>query len=216
MMYSPANLNIATAFQMGFAFRLGYEYALHPELGKLSTIKARQITNDAAFEENKHPRDKDGKFSKSKTSGTIKEIYGHEITGLKLTGQKAVNAVLKRRGGHVKAAFYRPEIGDIDVIWGDKKSGLRHIIESRLKNNQSPTEVLNNLNNVIKHGQIVKENEPFRNETTYRLELWNKGKGYRVIITKTVRNAEPRNKIHYVLTDMEIRTGIKWHVAKKN
>ena len=76
--------------------------------------------------------------------------------------------------------------------------------------------MLNNLNNVIKHGQIVKENEPFRNETTYRLELWNKGKGYRVIITKTVRNAEPRNKIHYVLTDMEIRTGIKWHVAKKN
>ncbi len=195
---------VERAYMMGFFYGLRKRQAL------------RAAVNDSAFKEDEHPRDKDGKFSKGKASATIEEIYGHEITGLKLTGQKAVNAVLKRRGGYVKAAFHRPEIGDIDVIWGDKKSGLRHIIESRLKNNQSPTEVLNNLSNVIKHGLIVKEKDPYRNATAYRLELWNKGKGYRVIITKTVQNAEAGNKIHYVLTDMEIRAGKKWQVTKKN
>ncbi len=58
-------ISTATAFQMGVAFRLGYEYALHPELAsliKLRAIQARLITNDAEFKENEHPRDKDGRF----------------------------------------------------------------------------------------------------------------------------------------------------------
>lgn len=65
MMQSRANLNIATAFQMGVAFRLGVEYALRPEIASLiktKLVQARLITNDAEFKENQHPRDKDGKF----------------------------------------------------------------------------------------------------------------------------------------------------------
>lgn len=70
-------ISTATAFQMGVAFRLGYEYALHPELAsliKLRTIQARLITNDAEFKENEHPRDKDGRFKSEGSSNATNSI----------------------------------------------------------------------------------------------------------------------------------------------
>ena len=51
-------------------------------------------------------------------------------------GQKAVDFIVKQKSGQVRGAFNRPEIGDIDVVWGKvtnaekhKGYGLAHIID---------------------------------------------------------------------------------------
>ena len=184
---------IERAYMMGFFYGLRKRQAL------------RAAVNDATFKENEHPRDKDGKFSKGQASATIEEIYGHEIIGLKLTGQKAVNAVLKRRGGYVKAAFHRPEIGDIDVIWGDDKQGLKHAINSRISHNQDPNFVIKMLGETIEKGAIKSEPESYRGKDDFCLEYWKNGCGFRAIITKRAKNSKDKNnKLHYILTDMQI------------
>ena len=136
------------------------------------------------FDENKHPRDKDGKFTNgssasrenytqsvnnrikwakengvelplnadgsvddiklqeiyensaikkmtpaSKASKSKSEFYGIEFTGVK--GAEAIEKLLKEKCGHVKNAFERPEIGGIDLVWGDDSGGLKHTILRR-------------------------------------------------------------------------------------
>lgn len=104
------------------------------------------------FEEEKHPRDNDGKFTDKhgaknvydsrgdmnniKNSISIKgknklEFFGEEFKGYK--GGAAVEKLLKEKRGHIKNAFERPEIGGIDLVWGDKKGGLLHTIQKRDK-----------------------------------------------------------------------------------
>jgi hypothetical protein len=57
------------------------------------------------------------------------EFWGQEYKGLK--GIETVDKLLQTKQGHVKAAFNRPEIGDIDLVWGDSRGGLRHLTERR-------------------------------------------------------------------------------------
>jgi len=45
-----------------------------------------------------------------------KKLMGPEFTGVK--GQAAVEKLLNERQGHVKEAFYRDDIGGIDLYWG--------------------------------------------------------------------------------------------------
>lgn len=207
MMQSRTNLNIATAFQMGVAFRLGYEYALHREIASLikaKIVQARLITNDAEFKENQHPRDKDGKFKSGKNLGhTIEDAYGPEITLLKPSVSNAVNALLKYGRGHIKGAIHRDDIGDIDLMWGDSKRGLKHIIESRQKHGQSATKVLNILPELLEKGALTTFGDDRRNAVNFYLVCWKNGIGYRAVITKLLSKDE-NNKLHYVLTDMLI------------
>ena len=206
MMQSRANLNVATAFQMGVAFRLGVEYALRPEIASLikaKLVQARLITNDAEFKENQHPRDKDGKFKSGNSSlNTEKELYGHEIYGENLKGQRAVNVLLKFKRGHIKDAFYKPTIGNIDLVWGNKKQGLCHAIISRSKKGQSSKEVLSMLDETIRKGVVIRRGDP-REQSTFCIEYHKNGHGYRVIVTKFL-SKDKNNKLHYVLTDMLI------------
>lgn len=104
------------------------------------------------FEEEKHPRDGDGKFAEKE--GTKKrgydsrddlnnirketndtqpkskdEFFGEEFKGFK--GKQAIEKLLKEKRGHIKNAFERPEIGGIDLVWGDDTGGLGHTIMRR-------------------------------------------------------------------------------------
>ena len=69
------------------------------------------------------------------------------------TGQKAVDFLVRNKGGQVKGAFSRKDIGDIDVVWGEvtdtekhKGYGLAHIIDKHGMN------VVKEIENIIKHG----------------------------------------------------------------
>lgn len=113
------------------------------------------------FDEDKHPRAEDGKFTdgngktyrqntdyssimaddkkengiqetdKPKKGKSKAEFFGEEFKDFK--GGEAIEKLLKEKRGHIKNAFERPEIGGIDLVWGDEKGGLLHTIQKRDK-----------------------------------------------------------------------------------
>lgn len=100
------------------------------------------------WDEDKHPRDNSGKFTdKQGSTGYSKEqlskarnnlkiriaeykqsekekqisskldnLLGKEYVGVK--GQAAIDKLMQEKQGHVKGAFHREDIGDIDLLWG--------------------------------------------------------------------------------------------------
>ena len=106
------------------------------------------------WDEDKHPRDEEGKFTgtgakvyrqnagykeiidegkeeDSRKSLSKDDFFGEEFPALK--GEEAVEKLLKEKRGYVKAAFTRDEVGDIALVWGDKNGGLLHTILKRDK-----------------------------------------------------------------------------------
>ncbi|MGI5066133.1 LPD1 domain-containing protein [Treponema putidum] len=85
-------------------------------------------------------------------------------------GQEAVDFIVKQKGGQVRGAFNRPDIGDIDVVWGkitDKEKhtgyGLSHIID---KHGMDAARVIGE---VIKYGKVV---NPTQGRTSIQLGYW--------------------------------------------
>lgn len=133
--------------------------------GKNNKAKAE----DKAFNEEEVNRDELGRFT-NKSGGSskpLKDFLGIEYKGVK--GQAAVEKLLKEKQGHVKAAFTREDIGDIDLVWGDEEKGLAHLIKRRTEDgNYLPEEVLNNLAEVIEKGRLNKNKAG-------RYQIWHKG-----------------------------------------
>ena len=77
----------------------------------------------------------------------IAEALGREYADVK--GQGAIDTLLKTKGGHVKNAFYRDDIGGIGIAWGDDDFGLQHIIKRRTEQGIDPYVFLDNLEQAI-------------------------------------------------------------------
>lgn len=70
-----------------------------------------------------------------------------------LEGKEAINFLLFKKEGEVKNAFYHPQIGNIDLIWGkrgEKGYGLAKIIEKH-------PEAMEYLSESICGGEIIDE-----------------------------------------------------------
>lgn len=111
------------------------------------------------WNEEDHPRDDDGKFGKGggkakegKKSDNVSEFLGKEFTGVK--GQEAVDLLMKEKQGHVKGAFTRKDIGDIDLVWGNESKGLAHIIKRRKETKQPLGKLLSSLTDVVEKGDL--------------------------------------------------------------
>lgn len=133
--------------------------------------------DDAEFEQ-EHDRDENGRFSSSRLlkgtksksefkrehkAKTVEEFYGEEIKGRGLTGRRAVSRLVQEQRGHIKAAFHRDGMGDIDLVWGDMQAGLCHVFARRLENKQDVQKVINNIANTIANGKRNYEKEDDRN-----------------------------------------------------
>lgn len=122
---------------------------------KTETQKAKEESKAESPDKKEKP-----KFDKEK----FKELCGKEFKGF--YRQSAVRKLLEEQQGHVKGAFYRKEIGSIDLIWGDDNIGLKHIIKRRLKNNQDPMVVLKNMSDTIQNGFL------YYDETRDSYQVW--------------------------------------------
>lgn len=61
--------------------------------------------------------------------------------------------MIKNQKGIIKRAFYRKDIGHIDLIWGDGSKGLSHILKRRGKDEkQDIDEFISDLTDVIEKG----------------------------------------------------------------
>lgn len=79
-------------------------------------------------------------------------------------GANAIKKVLAEKQGQVAGAFERKELGDIDLVWGDEKIGLKKIITKHLKDfdefngNTGVDRLINGLNEIISDGKLVSKN----------------------------------------------------------
>lgn len=117
---------------------------------------ADEALDDAEFE-SKHPRNPDGTFKATNTADI--PSLGKEYTGVK--GQEAVDLLMKERQGFVRKAFYRKDIGDIALVWGEEGRpnteegfGIAHILRRRREEKQSVKGVLSSLTEVIEKGVL--------------------------------------------------------------
>ncbi|MDO5764075.1 MAG: hypothetical protein Q4P84_00035 [Elusimicrobiales bacterium] len=122
-----------------------------------------------------------------KAKKPIKEFLGEEFKGVK--GQAAVEKLLKEKRGHVKAAFTRQDIGDINLVWGDEEGGLCHLINRRIKQGIDINSFLSDLAEVIEKGKIY-PNKYYQS----RIDVWHNGK---LVILETAYDA---GKINWVVT----------------
>ncbi|GAA7859199.1 DUF3519 domain-containing protein [Helicobacter pylori] len=59
--------------------------------------------------------------------------WGHNYSEFKGDGLGAINKLLETKKGFVAGAFYKEGLGDIDLVWGNSKYGLEHILKRREK-----------------------------------------------------------------------------------
>jgi len=123
----------------------------------------------------------------------LDELLGEEFKGVK--GQAAVSKLLAEKRGHVKGAFHRDDIGDIDLFWGNDFVGLKHIVQQREKQGIDGIKFVSELSDIVEKGKYHKKNERGNFEFLY--------KGKMAIIAPEYHG----NKITYVLT--AYKTSIK-------
>ena len=166
------------------------------------------------FNEEEHPRNSEGEFiskdlqnlsaeqlkkqilSAQKSEGKGKDkFFGEEFTGFK--GKDAIEKLLKEKRGHIKNAFERPEIGGIDLVWGDERGGLLHTINQRDKKLAEGKGTISGINMVMKIPEIIDKGV---------VDSDNKGRinidydGYRVGILPTIYE----DKVNWIVTAMEL------------
>lgn len=150
-------------------------------------------TQDSDFEEIKHPRNDDGKFTGGGSGGG--NSIGFKQESLDLLGQEhkaphgdaAVQKLLDCKNGHIKNAFIRSDIDDITLIWGNDAVGLKHIIKRRTEENEDVDELVSHLSDTIENGTL-KINKRGRFVIT-------KGK-YQAIISPEIFN----DKLNFLVT----------------
>jgi len=121
----------------------------------------------------------------------LSSLLGNEFKGYK--GQDAINKLMEEKQGHIKGAFHRDDIGDIDLLWGNDDVGLKHIIKQREKEKEGHVEeIISHLTTAIEKGEYKKQNSRGNHELIYK----ENNAEYRTIIAPEYH----KNKITYVLT----------------
>lgn len=135
--------------------------------GRKVFIKEGQSLTDAMRESGKFNGENIGGTSDSNhkkesaesvsSSSEVDSILGKEFKGVK--GQDAIHKLLQEKQGHVKGAFHREDIGDIDLVWGNDELGLQHIVKHREKQGIDVSDFTKDLTSVIESGEFRKKND---------------------------------------------------------
>ena len=126
-----------------------------------------------------------------KKQAVLRDLLGKEFTGYK--GQSAVDKLMQEKQGHIKGAFHRDDIGDIDLLWGNDYIGLQHIISHREEQGINASEFLQDLANVVEKGEFLKQNKRGNFELQY---------GRKVAVIAPEFKGE---RVNYVLTAYKTR-----------
>ncbi|WP_143000265.1 MULTISPECIES: hypothetical protein [unclassified Helicobacter] len=77
-------------------------------------------------------------------------------------GTRAVQKLLNEKQGQVAGAFYKEDLGDIDLVWGDSAIGLKKIIEKHLDDfkiwGEGQEGLIKGINEIIESGKLIDEN----------------------------------------------------------
>ncbi|MGX2973313.1 putative barnase/colicin E5 family endoribonuclease [Helicobacter sp. T3_23-1059] len=132
---------------------------------------------------------------------TIKD-FGTNYTEFKGKGQEAIKHLLKVKNGQVQGAFYRDDLGEITLLWGEvtnpKKNegyGLAHILDKRTREmgEQKALEFIHNIPDIIKNAQLKQDDKG-------RIKLENKN-----VIIGIKDNWKGQKTPHWIVTSYELK-----------
>ncbi|MDR3243425.1 MAG: hypothetical protein LBT79_01615 [Elusimicrobiota bacterium] len=98
----------------------------------------------------------------------LRDNFGTLYYGYK--GQSAIDKILKEGQGCAPDAFYRKDLGNIALVWGDDTKGLCHIVKRRIEQGIDIKKFLADLSDVIENGVSR------QNKNSKRFEIWKDGK----------------------------------------
>lgn len=112
--------------------------------------------------------DKGQGYDKQKIDSSVKvepiNEFGENYPQFYHKPHEAIKHLLETKSGQVQGAFYRDELGDIDLVWGNEKIGLQKIVDKHLKDftdfkGNNPYEKMSNaINEIIENGKLLTEN----------------------------------------------------------
>ena len=123
-------------------------YALKPRVWTEADIKT--IAGDVFAEISKARKGIENEFN----IAPIKE-FGTNYAEFYHDGVGAVNKLLAEKRGQVAGAFYRKELGDIDLVWGNEQIGLNKILSKREGDFKEFGGVASGLEKIVKEGRIA-------------------------------------------------------------
>lgn len=127
-----------------------------------------------------------------------KGIFGNIYDQFKGKVKAAFDSLIKHKSGDLLGVFHREGFGDIDLVWGDDKKGLQHIINDHIlvkdPDFQNIEEAVSRINDIIMSGVIVKEGEA---------KIVFEKDGYRVVISKNIHG----EKKNWILTSYDSTNG---------
>lgn len=161
--------------------------AMRSGLGPVLFALYRFLHRTLAQDINNFHRECDGRFatkgngkeSPSTEYSGLEDVLGEEFSGLK--GEAAIQKLMQERKGHVKGAFFRTDLGYIDVAWGDDSFGIQHILKNRKAKKEDTVRLMKELASVIEHGEVTLNDD-------YRYEI--RHKGYVAIVTPEFRDRQ--------------------------
>lgn len=124
------------------------------------------------YDESKHKRKDDGKFAKQEGGGGAKseeskqekpkefnapKEWGKAYAEYSGKPNEAIEKLLKEKGGFVPNAIKKEGIGEIDLIYGNKKYGIAHIIKRRNEDGLDGVAFVKTLPEIIKNGKVLKD-----------------------------------------------------------
>ncbi|EOI0504086.1 hypothetical protein ACMF3Y_001340 [Campylobacter coli] len=129
-------------------------------------INAKESTNKGIKKD--IPSALRGKIEQELNIQPLKE-FGENYTEYYHDGKGALQKLLIEKQGQVAGAFYRKDLGDIDLVWGDRNFGLSHIVNQReedfikqgLNKIEAKNKALNfikEIENIINNGNVKKGN----------------------------------------------------------
>ena len=156
------------------------------------TAEEAPVTENEGQDAESNPNSENVGETESDTSENSEEepkpigqgVFGNIYNQFKGKVKAAFDFLMKNKSGDLLSVFHREDIGDIDLVWGDRGGGLAHMIRRHLEEQNDfvdVAELCDVIDNVIKHGTIVRENADKVN-----IEY----DGYRVSIRKTIRDKE--------------------------
>ena len=120
--------------------------------------------------------------------------FGYIYDTFKGKPKEAFWFLIDHQDGDLKGVFTRSDLGDIDVVWGDRNCGLCHIMLNHINNKDFPTvnQMILTISDIVLTGLSVRENPDV---------MVLKKNGYIVVIRRNYRidGKKPESK-NWILT----------------
>lgn len=119
-----------------------------------------------------------------------KNKFGENYSEYTGKPKEALDFLINKKNGQVRNAWERDDIGDIDIVYGKKAFGLKHIIgkhvgiteDGKEKDFKDEKELTSTVDKLLREGKLIKD---YVDENGFRKRILSLGK-HALVITQTI------------------------------